>query len=54
VWKLMRRHGWSAQVPVRQAIERDEEAVAVWQAGVWPEMKVLRAIWAPWSAWRTR
>jgi putative transposase len=27
--KLMRRHGWSCQVPVRQAMERDEEAVAV-------------------------
>jgi transposase len=24
VWKLMRRHGWSCQVPVRQAMERDE------------------------------
>jgi len=23
---LMRRHGWSAQVPVRQAMERDDEA----------------------------
>ena len=31
VWKLMRRHGWSCQVPVRQALERDEEAVAVWE-----------------------
>ena len=29
--KLMRRHGWSAQVPVRQAMERDDEAVAVWK-----------------------
>jgi transposase len=29
VWKLMRRHGWSAQVPVRQALERNEEAIAV-------------------------
>ena len=29
VWKLMRRHGWSCQVPVRQALERDEDAVAV-------------------------
>ncbi len=29
VWKLMRRHGWSCQVPVRQALERDDEAVAV-------------------------
>src|SRR5262249_62108799 len=30
--KLMRRHGWPAQVPVRQALERDDEAVAVWKA----------------------
>jgi Winged helix-turn helix len=35
-WKLMRRHGWSCQVPVRQAMERDEEAVAVWKAEVCP------------------
>ena len=28
VWKLMRRHGRSVQVPVRQALERDEDAVA--------------------------
>ena len=39
VWKLMRRHGWSCQVPVRQALERDEEAVAVWKAEVWPDIK---------------
>ena len=37
--KLMRRHGWTAQVPVRQAMERDDEAVAVWKAEVWPDMK---------------
>jgi len=30
--KLLRRHGWSCQVPVRRAIERDEEAIAVWKA----------------------
>jgi len=29
VWKLMRRHGWSCQVPLRRAVERDEEAIAV-------------------------
>src|SRR6201985_1585345 len=39
VWKLMRRHGWSAQVPVRQALERDEEAVAAWKGGGWPGIK---------------
>jgi transposase len=37
--KLIRRHGWSCQVPVRQAMERDEAAVAVWKAEVWPEIK---------------
>ncbi len=53
-WKLLRRHGWSCQVPVRRAIERDEEAIAVWKAGVWPEIKAPRATWAPSSASRTR
>jgi putative transposase len=52
--KLMRRHGWSAQVPVRQAMERDDEAVAVWKAEVWPDIKARRATWAPSSALRTR
>jgi putative transposase len=52
--KLMRRHGWSCQVPVRQAMERDEEAVAVWKAEVWPDIKAPRATWAPTSASRTR
>jgi transposase len=54
VWKLLRRHGWSCQVPVRQAIERDEEAIAVWKAEVWPQIKGLRATWAPTFASRTR
>ena len=53
-WKLMRRHGWSCQVPVRQAMERDDEAVAVWKAEVWPDIKAPRATWAPSSASRTR
>jgi putative transposase len=52
--KLMRRHGWSCQVPVRRAMERDEEAIAVWKAGVWPDIKGLRATWAPGSASRMR
>jgi putative transposase len=49
-WKLMRRHGWSCQVPVRQAMEREDAAVAVWKAEVWPEIKGWRATWAPSSA----
>jgi transposase len=53
-WKLLRRHGWSCQVPVRQAMERDEDAIAVWKSEVWPEIKGPRAAWAPTSASRTR
>jgi transposase len=53
-WELMRRHGWSCQVPVRQAMERDDAAVAVWKAEVWPWLKGPRATWAPSSASRTR
>jgi transposase len=53
-WKLMRRHGWSCQVPVRQAMERDDAAVAVWKDQVWPDIKEPRATWAPSSASRTR
>ena len=54
VWKLLRRHGWSCQVPVRQAIERDEEAIAVRKDQVWPDIKAPRATWVPTSASRTR
>jgi transposase len=53
-WKLLRRHGWSCQVPVRQAMERDEEAVAAWKDQVWPQIKAPRATWAPGSASKTR
>ncbi|MER5225505.1 winged helix-turn-helix domain-containing protein [Streptomyces flaveus] len=54
VWKLLRRHGWSAQVPVRRALERDGEAIEVWKAEVWPQVKEPRPTWAPTSASRTR
>jgi putative transposase len=54
VWKLLRRHGWSAQVPVRRAIERDEDKIAVWKREVWPRVKPPPATWAPTSASRTR
>jgi transposase len=54
VWKLLRRHGWSAQVPVRRAIERDEEKIEVWKREVWPRVKPPPATWAPTFASRTR
>jgi len=53
-WRLMRRHGWSCQVPVRQAMERDDAAVAVWKDQVWPDIKAPRETWTPTSASRTR
>jgi transposase len=54
VWKLMRRHGWSCQVPLRRAVERDEEAIEVWKQEVWPQVKPPRRTWAPTSASRMR
>jgi putative transposase len=54
VWKLLRRHGWTCQVPVRRAVERDEAAIEVWKEEVWPEVKQWRRTWAPTSASRTR
>jgi transposase len=54
VAKLLKRHGWSCQVPVRRAIERDEEAIEMWKDEVWPRLKGQRRTWAPTSASRTR
>jgi transposase len=54
VWKLLRRHGWSAQVPAHRAIERYEAAVEVWKNEAWPEVNRSRRTWAPTSASRTR
>jgi putative transposase len=34
VGKLLHRHGWSVQVPAWRALERDEEAIALWKAEV--------------------
>jgi transposase len=54
VWRLLKRHGWSCQVPVRRALERDEATIEVWKAEVWPRVKVPRTTWAPTSASRTK
>lgn len=39
VSKLLRRQGWSAQVPAHRASERDETAIEAWKNEVWPQMK---------------
>lgn len=54
VWKLLRRHGWSAQMAAHRAIERDDAAVEVWKNEVWPQVKGPRRTWVPTSASRTR
>ncbi|MFD7669291.1 winged helix-turn-helix domain-containing protein [Streptomyces sp. NPDC059788] len=36
---LLKRHGWSCQVPARRAVERDEQAVAGWVKGTWPRVE---------------
>jgi transposase len=46
---LLRRNGWSVQVPGRRAIERDEAAIAEWKREVWPQVEAPRATWAPGS-----
>jgi transposase len=41
---LLRRMGWSPQVPAHRAAERDEEEIATWVKEVWPDLKEL---WRP-------
>ncbi|WEH18439.1 winged helix-turn-helix domain-containing protein [Streptomyces sp. VNUA24] len=53
VWKLLRRNGWSCQIPTHRAIERDDGAVEVWKKEVWPQVERGRRTWTPGSASRT-
>lgn len=39
VSRLLRRLGWSPQVPVTQAIQRDEEAIERWRIESWPAIR---------------
>jgi transposase len=39
VWYLMRRLGWSPQVPAHRAAERDEASVRSWVKTRWPALK---------------
>lgn len=34
---LLKRHGWSCQVPARRAVEHDGAAVAGWVKETWPQ-----------------
>ncbi|MFC5188171.1 winged helix-turn-helix domain-containing protein, partial [Actinomadura harenae] len=51
---LLRRNGWSVQVPGRRAVQRDDQAIEAWKREVWPQVEAPRATWAPGSVSRTR
>jgi transposase len=38
-WQAMQRLGYTAQLPVHRAIERDEDAIAHWRRYRWPALK---------------
>ncbi|GHC69722.1 hypothetical protein GCM10007079_00550 [Nocardiopsis terrae] len=43
VWRLLKRMGFSHQVPTTRAAERDEEEVDRWRTQVWPRTKRARS-----------
>jgi transposase len=53
MWYLLRRMGYSAQVPVHRAAERDEAAIEAWRRETWPAVKKPRRPRAPGSSSRT-
>lgn len=38
-WQAMRRLGYTPQLPIHRAIERDEAAIARWRRYLWPAVK---------------
>lgn len=51
---LLKRHGWSCQVPARRAVERDEAAVAGWVKETWPHVEGPWRRSGPGSSSRTK
>jgi transposase len=39
VSRLLKELGWTPQIPITRAIQRDEEAIARWRVEVWPELR---------------
>jgi transposase len=54
VGKLLHQLGWSPQTPERQAVERDEAAIARWKREDWPRVKKTPRGWVPISSSPTR
>jgi transposase len=46
--RLIRRLGFTPQMPTRRAAERDEEAVTAWRETTWPDLKKARAATGGW------
>jgi transposase len=38
VSRLLKELGWTPQMPIRRAIQRDEEAIDRWRKTIWPEL----------------
>jgi transposase len=38
VGRLLKELCWTPQMPIRRAVQRDEQAIARWRAEVWPEL----------------
>lgn len=51
---VLRRLGWTPQMPIHRAGERDEEQITRWRRRQWPAVKGSRAGWARGSASPTR
>ncbi|MEN2424344.1 winged helix-turn-helix domain-containing protein [Streptomyces rimosus] len=51
---LLKRHGWTCQMPTRRAVERDEQTVAGWVKGTWPQVEGTGRHATPASSLRTR
>lgn len=39
VSRLLKRLGWTPQIPITRAIQRDEAAIELWRAETWPHLK---------------
>jgi transposase len=39
VSRMLKGLGWTPQIPITRAIQRDEEDIARWRTDVWPELK---------------
>ena len=39
VGRLLKELGWTPQIPIRRAIQRDESAIRRWRVEVWPDLR---------------